>query len=157
MGSEVEKVNWARERSFQKVLGVLNGIRGTEYKTEEELVENSELLLQKDLSDLWKKGFANKKRILENLVPFLKENSLTFSEPTTRGIIFVEYDHIMLSILLEEDDQYDVQLYKGTIPFTRQVSCKRLGYTPNKKLNLEDLKKELLHMKIEKLEIVNRK
>ena len=62
-----------------------------------------------------------RKEMMSELIPWLKENNIKFSEPTYAGILFISTDKkvdgksITFSIEKETQNIYDIQTYHGLI------------------------------------------
>jgi hypothetical protein len=126
MNIDENLVNEIRERMYNSLISKAR-IVDPDIKSIEDvvkLVNNDEL----------NKTMLLKPKIENELVPFLKECNIRYSNPSLAGVIYIFFDTFTLSILASESGTYNVQLYYGKGLDSRQVSCKRLGYSPEKNL-----------------------
>ena len=101
--------------------GILNAVKGTE------------------MEGVWRDGLKRQQEINDELVPWLKEKEYKYSNPTTRGVIFVKGLYLTFSIM-KHPDHYNLELYHGPI---RSVPFHELGYEKSKDFSLVELQKEL--------------
>ena len=91
-------------------------------------------------------GLARQKEITSELVPWLKTSNISHTDPTMRGVVFVtNANGVTFSIRKESRSTYDVIIYFPRDAQT-ELTIPSKGYTPNKKLNIDELKKELMDM-----------
>lgn len=69
-------------------------------------------------------GMKRQAELNSELVPWLKEQCIKYSDPTTRGVIFVFVRQFIYSILKEEGDMYDVQVYRDLLQQGESMSLK---------------------------------
>ncbi len=133
-GNDFEMQNALREKIFKQMSqlaeqngngsgmeGILNAVKGTEMEV------------------VWREGLTRQKEINDDLVPWLKEKDYKYSNPTTRGVIFVKGLYLTFSIM-KHPGHYNLELYHGPMG---SVPFHELGYEKSKDLSLPELKVEL--------------
>ena len=136
-GDDFELQNKLRERIFERLSqlseqsgngegmdGILNVIKGSGMET------------------VWREGLKRQQEINEELVPWLQEKQFKYSNPTTRGVIYVKGKYLTFSIM-KHPDHYNLELYHGPMGGT---PFHELGYERSKDFKLSELKEELLRL-----------